>query len=125
MPAGRCRASIRHAGGHSGNSETGTAEEYDPTTGAWTFAGSMTTARQFHTATLMQSNRVLVTGGYSGRTSITASEIYDPVAGTWMVTGAMLSPRALHSTLLLPSGHVLATGGLSDIALTSAEVYTP
>ena len=53
------------------------AEVYDPASGAWSVAASMTTARYFHTATSLPSGQVLVTGGWNGG-NLTSAELYTP-----------------------------------------------
>ena len=54
----------------------------------WTATGSMTTARNGHTATLLPSGNVLVAGGFNPASGTLASaELYDPATGTWSATG--------------------------------------
>lgn len=40
------------------------AELYDPASATWTPTGSLNTARDVHTATLLQNGTVLVAGGF-------------------------------------------------------------
>ena len=68
------------AGGYNG-SPLSSAELYDPATGSWSSTGSLGTAREFHTATLLPSGKVLVAGGeYSGFTASSSAELYDPAS---------------------------------------------
>jgi Bacterial Ig-like domain (group 2)/Galactose oxidase, central domain/Immunoglobulin I-set domain/Kelch motif len=89
----------------------------------WVASGDMSTARQFHTATLLPGGKVLVTGGYD---SIASAEIYDPATGIWTVTGTMTTPRWAHTATLLANGTVLVAGGAAGTTnLASAEIYDP
>ncbi len=57
------------------------AEIYDPSSGTWTAAASLITARWGHTATLLKNGKVLVAGGGTNGGSASSAELYDE-AGT-------------------------------------------
>jgi hypothetical protein len=55
------------------------AEVYDPATGKFSLTGSMSTARNGHTATLVADGRVLIAGGGNDTSAYLASaELYQP-----------------------------------------------
>jgi N-acetylneuraminic acid mutarotase len=96
-------------------------------TSGWAPAGSMASARRYHAATLLLSDKVLVSGGSNSNTGYLASaEVYDPTTNSWSSAGSMVTARISHTTTLLPSGKVLVSGGFnSSSKLASAEVYDP
>ena len=81
------------AGGWSYNNFRGpflaSAELYNPKTGTFSPAGSMATARVFHTATLIADGRVLIAGGESGTSSpfLASAELYNPKTSTFSPAG--------------------------------------
>jgi WD40 repeat protein len=94
--------------------------------GTWTPTGSLATARDFYTATLLPNGKVLVAGGFDGNIVLAGAELYDPASGTWSVTGSLRTARVGPTATLLPNGKVLVAGGTTgDSNLASAELYDP
>lgn|SRR5688572_3383303 len=91
--------------------------------------GSMGSAREFHTATLLADGTVLAAGGRDARfTPLDSAELYDPVVGTWSPTGSMTMSRAMHTATRLSDGRVLVAGGLTNLSsgrTDTAEIYDP
>jgi N-acetylneuraminic acid mutarotase len=119
------------AGGEdSGGSFTSlaSAELYDPASETWSATGSLATARQLHTATLLPNGKVLVAGGFNNRVQngLASAELYDPASGTWTATSSLGAPRFFHTATLLPNGTVLVAGGEdTNGSLGSVELYDP
>ncbi|HZP13219.1 MAG TPA: kelch repeat-containing protein [Nevskiaceae bacterium] len=101
---------------------TDTAEIYDPASNRFVGTGSMTTPRQFHTATLLADGRVLIAGGSGWSDSATTAEIFNPATGRFTAVGAtMTTARYNHAAARLASGRVILGGG----NVSSAEVFNP
>jgi hypothetical protein len=85
--------------------------------------GSMSTPRSYHTATLLNSGKVLVAGGFDNRGAPLASaELYDPLSKTFSSTGQNMPNKAAgHTATLLNNGQVLLIGGSNS----SSELYDP
>src|SRR5450759_38673 len=68
-------------------------------TNTWSAAGSLITARQDHTATLLPSGQVLVAGGfnYNSGNALASAELYDPATNTWSAAGSLTTARWGHT----------------------------
>ena len=92
-----------------------------------TLAAHLTLPRSGHTATLLNSRKVLIAGGGNG-VADTSAELYDPATGTFTATaGPMTEARINHTATLLNDSSLANYGkvlivGPSDL---TAELYDP
>jgi Kelch motif len=103
-----------------------TFEAYDPKTGKFSPAGSMSND-MFPLLTVLADGRVLVTGLAPATPMTDSSAVYDPKTGAFVETGSGLLGRMTISVTRLLDGHVLVAGGqdANTNLLTSAELYDP
>jgi hypothetical protein len=117
------------------------AELYNPATGTFSSAGSMSTPRTDLALVTLGNGKVLAAGGTNDQsTSLSSADLYDPVAGTWSLAGGMSIGRSDLNAVALADGRALVFGGWSQVSslnystgvlsyttnsLNSAEVYDP
>ena len=108
---------------------TGSIEIYDYTSNTWSNGGTLSIARQNHTATLLNDGTILITGGYDGNRVLTSCEIYNPSTDSCRPAAPMLLARHDHSATLLPDGRVLVVGGRDGGSesnyFNESEIYDP
>src|ERR1035438_6640854 len=107
-------------------SRIGSAELYDPLTGAWDSTGDMVTSGSNQFAVRLANGKVLVGGGLP---TTSGAWLYDPDTKTWSATGTMNGVRSNATAMLLPNGKVLVAGGGTAnnpyAGLRTAELYDP
>jgi hypothetical protein len=105
------------------------AELYDPSTGTFTLTGSLHTARDGQSATVLKDGNVLLAAGQNDNTQnygyLSSAELYNSATGKFSVTGSLNTPRFLHTAHLLASGQVLIVAGNHFGSIASAELYDP
>jgi hypothetical protein len=109
------------------------SELYNPVSGSWSnTVGPLNIPRAGHTATLLNSGKVLVVGGQNGSTYLSSCELYDPSDKFWEYTlGFLSTPRTGHTATLLDTGlatdRVLVVGGrrTNSVYHDTAAIYYP
>jgi Putative Ig domain/Galactose oxidase, central domain/Kelch motif len=104
------------------------AELFDPSTLTFAYTGTMVSARQNYTATVLSNGKVLLVGGSDGSNALASAELFDSSNNSFALSGGSLqTARWSHTATLLPSGKVFITGGWDSTnqALASAELYDP
>jgi N-acetylneuraminic acid mutarotase len=129
---------VLFAGGGSGETDgivTNLVQTFNPATNTWSIVAPLNTARENHTATLLQNGKLLVVGGdvaagigYSTHPAVLSSvELYDPTANTWTAQASLITGRTQHTATLLLNGKVLVAGGSDSNGnfVSTTEVYDP
>ncbi len=113
--------------GNTGSGTSGTGTVTYNAAGAFVVTGGMQIERYRHTATLLQSGKVLVAGGQNSTSVNNTAELYDPSTSTFTATaGNMAEPRDAHTATLLPNGKVLIAGGINgNLVSNTAELFDP
>jgi hypothetical protein len=103
------------------------SETFDPSTSQFTATGMMTSQRDWQTASLLASGKVLVAGGESMSQTNATADLFDPSSGSFAATGNMTEPRFYHAASTLNDGTVLISGGSDNgtRAKATAEIYDP
>jgi hypothetical protein len=115
-------------GGLAGSTPAATAsvELYDPVNDKW-ISGikPMNTARDGHTATMLNNGLVLVVGG-DATGKVATAELYDPDTNTWTnISTKLATGHRYHSATLLQDGNVLIVGGITYTAAAAPATGTP
>lgn len=96
---------------------TANAASYSP-------AASLSIARQYHSATLLPNNKVLVVGGQgAGAAYLSSAETYDETNNTWTTVASLTTTRASHTATRLSNGKVLIVAGFNGAYLRTSELY--
>ncbi|MEO8179083.1 MAG: kelch repeat-containing protein [Deltaproteobacteria bacterium] len=114
LPNGRVLA----AGGLSGvaGEPSASAELYDPVSGTWSVAVSLSAARSAFTLIERDSETgagALAVGGEAQGVALSSSELYDLASGRWSAGPELSEPHAGHGALRFDSGDILVAGGAS------------
>lgn len=118
-------------GGNSGGTTSVATVQLFDGVSSWTTLGSLSSAREGHTATALANGNVLVVGGRNGSTTLSTTLLFNTSSGSgsWSSAGTLSTARQAHRATLLPAaivknGSVLVTGGRNaSNSLGTAELW--
>jgi hypothetical protein len=106
------------------NSYLSSVEVYDPATRLFVLTGSLSLARGFHSASLLNNGTVLIVGGGNFTGSTGTAELFDSSSQIFTGAGSLITPRGSHTATLLNDGTVLIVGGEDFNMVSQAEIYS-
>jgi hypothetical protein len=106
------------------------AEIWDPTTGAWSSAGTLAQARSEFVLVALKDGSALVAGGFGTPGAVATAERYEPSTNSWTPAGTTVAAAARRSAAVLAGGRVLLAGGMTaqgstNKVISSAELFDP
>jgi hypothetical protein len=104
-------------GDYRAGSTLASMERYDVSSGQWSAAAAMTTARRFFGACTL-AGELYVTGGFSTEKALSSVEKYKPSRDTWSALAPLPSARYNHAAVAVGSS-LYVLGGLARNSLDS------
>ncbi|TDR43926.1 PKD repeat protein [Tahibacter aquaticus] len=103
------------------------SQVFDPASGQFSQAISLSTSRLRASAARLVDGRVLLAGGQDNSNAyLTSAEIWNPATGTWSATGSMATARTSATATRLADGRILIAGGHNSAGKQgSAELFDP
>src|SRR5262249_44329059 len=119
LPNGR----VLIAGGSDSSSTLDTADVYDPSADAVSYAGRMSGPREGLSATTLSDGRVFLAGGRDQKGDLASAEFYDVTDGKFSASVKLKTARHSHLAFLLPDNNsvVMAGGVVGARASAAAE----
>ena len=109
---------------------TTAVDQYQPFTGMWTAAASLSQGRAAFAGGLLAGDHMIVAGGISGGCCVgigamTSTEMYDPSTHTWLVMPSMANARSGLAGAAIANGTEFLVAGGGSLYMTSAtaEVF--
>lgn len=103
-----------------------TVDAFDPRTGTFAPAGTLTARRVSSAAVPLANGEILIAGGWVGSAVSSSVEIFDPRTGKSREVGQLAEPRADIAAVRLADGRVLLAGGYGNGRPKAAiELFDP